>query len=79
MPLFELESLYPDDCIRVWLGRNRGIVSHVARKHNVTRAWVSAVLYGVKGARSEGHRIERALARAGAPFMAERLRIKKSA
>jgi hypothetical protein len=56
---------------RLWAHMNRGIQSKIARKLNVSPGAVNAVLHYELP--SKDFRIEKALARAGAPGMRDRL------
>ena len=81
MPSVKRFTLTPEDEIRLWLFRNRGVLARIAREADVGRTWVSTILYGKTGETSKDYRIERALAEVGAPYMQERLRdlLEKSA
>jgi hypothetical protein len=56
---------------RVWVCENYGLLTRIADKLNVSRSAVHAVLY--YNLPSKDCRIEKALAKAGAPYMRERL------
>jgi hypothetical protein len=58
---------------RLWVFRNHGILTRIAKSFTppVSHSAVTAVLY--YNLPSKDFRIERALAKAGAPFMKERL------
>lgn len=60
----DLESIY------LWVKRNRGVCSRIAREFEVTPSFVRSVLYGFCG--SSEKRIEYALIEAGAEFVRER-------
>ena len=61
----ETENIY------LWVRRNRGACSRIAREFDVTHTFVRAVLYGFCG--SAGKRIENALIDAGAEFVRTRI------
>lgn len=63
----EVEHLY------LWVKRNRGVCSQIARDFGFTPSFVRAVLYGYSG--STDRRIEKALIRAGAPFVRDRIEV----
>jgi hypothetical protein len=56
---------------RLWVMDNRGVLAQIARDLGVSHSAVTGVLH--YNLPSKGHRIERALAKAGAPFMQDRL------
>jgi len=56
---------------RLWVYQNYGVLARIAKRLNVSRSAVHAVLY--YNLPSKGFRIERALAKAGAPYMQDRL------
>ena len=56
---------------RLWVFNHHGILTRIAAELSVTRSAVHAVLY--YNLPSKGARIERALAKAGAPYMKDRL------
>jgi hypothetical protein len=73
MPTIEIspsESLLRQER-RQWARQCHGALARIARETRTSRSWVSQVLYGAPSADGE---IERLLARAGAPGMAERVR-----
>lgn len=57
--------------IFLWVKRNRGVCSKIARKHGFTPSFVRAVLYGHCG--SADRVVERSLIKAGAGFVKDRL------
>ena len=63
----ETENIY------LWVKRNRGVCSRIAREFEVTPSFVRSVLYGFCG--SSERRIEMALIGAGATFVRERIRV----
>ncbi len=60
------------DHIFLWLRRNRGVLSKIARELEITPEFVRQVLYH-RHIKSNDSRVEQALLEAGAPFMGERL------
>jgi len=62
------------DQVFLWIRKNRGVCSQIARDHKVTPGFVRQVLYSPE-VRSTHFRIERALLDAGAPFMEERIEV----
>lgn len=75
MPLIQPDELTKDDHIQLWLLRNRGICARIARKVSVKRQAVYDILRGRNGWKSKDLRIEKLLAKAGAPYMDERLKV----
>lgn len=73
MPRVHTLTLSPEDQIRLWMFRNRGLLAKISRDLKLSRTFVSTVLYGREGGKSKGLRVERRLAAAGAPFMADRI------
>lgn len=65
-------KLTQDDVIFLWVKRNRGVCSKIAASLNVSKEFVSKVLYRPEK-RSKESRVEWALIEAGAPFIRERL------
>lgn len=65
------ETLSETDQLYLWVKKNRGVCSQIARIHGFTPSFVRSVLYGHCG--STGRLIERALIDAGAPFVRERI------
>ena len=61
----EAENIY------LWVKRNRGVCSRIAREFDVTPTFVRSVLYGFCG--STEKRIEHALIDAGAEFVRARM------
>lgn len=66
-------ELTRSDKIFLWIRRNRGVCSKIARDHEVTPGFVRQILYSPE-VKSTSLRIERALHDAGAPFMDERIK-----
>ncbi len=56
---------------RLWVLDNRGVLARIARELGVSHSAVGGVLH--YNLPSKGHRIEKALADAGAPYMQDRL------
>ncbi len=67
-----IQEISRSDEISIWVRRNRGVCSRVARELDVSAEFVRVILYGL-GPRSTGLRVERALVAVGAPFVAARL------
>lgn len=54
------------DARRLWIARNRTVLTRVGKKLKVSTQFVSMVLYGKR--ESEGGRVERELRKEGAPL-----------
>ena len=59
------------DKIFLWVKRNRGVCSRIAREHGFTPSFVRAVLYGHCG--STDRIVEKSLIEAGAAFVRDRI------
>lgn len=59
--------------IFLWVKRNRGACSRIAREHGFTPSFVRAVLYGHCG--STDRIVEKSLIQAGASFVRDRIEI----
>ena len=70
MPI-EVPSLTDGDVIFLWIRRNKSVCARISRDLNLSRQFVSQVLYGFR--KSTDLQVERALIEAGAPFVADRI------
>ena len=64
-------SLSETDLLYLWVKRNRGECSRIAREYGFTPQFVRSVLYGHCG--SKDRLIEAALIQAGAPVVRDRM------
>lgn len=67
----DLASLTDADVIFLWVRRNRGVCAQISRDCGVCTEFVRQVLYGSRN--STDLHVEKALAAAGAPFVADRI------
>lgn len=58
----------------LWVRRNRGVCSRIARELGCSPEFIRRVLYGINNTKSSGLLVEKALMEAGAPFIEDRVR-----
>lgn len=64
-------ELSESDQIFLWIKRNRGVCSRIARDFELTPTFIRSVLYG--HSKSTDFRVEKALVASGAPFVCDRI------